>query len=359
MSNDLHRAVWGASLLVLASAVPTFAHHPGGAGNTGGAGPINTISAITLEQGQSTVAFLFEYTVLNTIPDATLASYAGKGRSVHSLAAIGSPSAGMAYGVTNDLTVSARLPYVARSNIGEGVLDDATGAASAVRRGDASGIGDASALAQYRFVNNRETGTQWALLAGVKAPTGRTGLKDRNGEVFEAEFSPGSGSWDWSAGLAASQRFGRAALHANVLYTWVGRSAWDGIDATTLGNRFQYNLAATYRLTGAIDGAPGGSYTHTHADGTKHTHDEAPAAPAGPALDVMLELNGEIHERERVAGLADPNSGGHTLHLAPGIRYSMDKWSAFASVGVPVVNDQNGTQAEPRVRVVTGVVVAF
>jgi hypothetical protein len=362
MFKTSNSALVGASILASAGAAMTgHAHHPGGAGSTGGAGPINTISAVTLGEGQTTVGFLFEYTVLNTMSDATLAYDASKHQHVHSLSAIASPAVSMAYGISNDLTVSARLPYVTRSDIREGTHAHIAGVSvnSATARGGASGIGDASALGQYRFVNNRETGTQWALLAGIKAPTGRTGLKDKNGEIFEAEFSPGNGSWDWSAGLALSQQYGRAALHANVLHTWVGRSAWDEIEPTRLGNRFQYNLAATYRWIGAVAGAPGATFTHTHADGTKHTHVAAPTVSSGPSLDVMLEMNGEIHEHQKVAGVIDRHSGGHTLYLAPGLRLSMDKWSAFASVGVPMINDQTGNQAEPSVRVVTGIAVSF
>ena len=361
MPSSIHRVLAGAGFITLASMAPAVAHHPGGSGNTGSGGPINTIGAETLGQGQGTVAFLFEYTVLNTMSDASLAFYAGKHLHVHSLAAIASPAVSVAYGVTSDLTVSARLPYVERTDIREGLHSHVHGIGAvneAVARGDASGLGDASFMAQYRIMNNRETGTQWALLAGIKAPTGRTGLKDRNGEIFEAEFSPGSGSWDWSAGLAMSQSYGRFGVHANVLQTWVGRSAWEGIEPTRLGDRFQYNLAATFRLLGSASKVEK-NYTHVHADGSKHVHKEAPAIASGPSLDLMLELNGEIHEHGKSLGVIDANSGGHTAYLAPGVRLSNGRWSAFASAGVPVINDQNGKQAEPSVRLVTGVAVSF
>ena len=52
------RACWRASrravcagAFALIPGSPVFAHHPGGASNTGGAGPIVTISASTLEAG--------------------------------------------------------------------------------------------------------------------------------------------------------------------------------------------------------------------------------------------------------------------------------------------------------------------
>ena len=52
------RIAFYSGLFALLLASPAFAHHPGGASNTGGAGPINTISATTLEAGHGAVAFL-------------------------------------------------------------------------------------------------------------------------------------------------------------------------------------------------------------------------------------------------------------------------------------------------------------
>ena len=56
--------------------------------------------------------------------------------------------------------------------------------------------------------------------------------------------------------------------------------------------------------------------------------------PAGPSLDLVLELNGEWHGHEVEGGVKDANSGGNVIYLSPGLRISMDKWSAFASVGM-------------------------
>jgi hypothetical protein len=45
-----------ACIVTLPLVTPVAAHHPGGPGNTGGAGPIVTIPATTLEQGHFGVA---------------------------------------------------------------------------------------------------------------------------------------------------------------------------------------------------------------------------------------------------------------------------------------------------------------
>jgi hypothetical protein len=48
----------GAALLL---AQPAFAHHPSGVGSTGGAGPINTISASPLDKGEIAASIAFEW----------------------------------------------------------------------------------------------------------------------------------------------------------------------------------------------------------------------------------------------------------------------------------------------------------
>jgi hypothetical protein len=68
----------------VAGATPTFAHHPGG--NTGGAGPIFTIPASTLDEGQLAVGIRFDYVRLTTLSDATLINAAVTGNEgVHDL----------------------------------------------------------------------------------------------------------------------------------------------------------------------------------------------------------------------------------------------------------------------------------
>jgi hypothetical protein len=345
------------------------AHHPGGGGGAGVAGPINTIPGTVLEKGQWVAGVTFEYTSFNSISDAALAFYAGQHEHVHTLRTIQSPALSLSYGLTSDLTISARLPYVLRTDIAEGAHSHLHGGGvlnEAVHRGDSEGIGDASFLAQYRIVNNLAMGTQWSLLGGVKAPTGQTNEKDKNGNPFDAEFLPGSGSWDWSPGLAVSQHLGgRYSLHANVLHTWVGTGEQD----TNLGNRFQYNLAIAYRAFGA---APDLAHSSSRmnagalpqpmyhgAGSSKDHHHEEPVRAKGPALDLVLELNGEWHDKEEVAEERETNSGGNVVFLSPGARLSFDNVSGFVSFGVPIINNMNGIQAEPEYRITSGLAVNF
>ncbi len=135
-----------AAATACAAAAPAFAHHPGGVGNTGGSGPINTISASTLRAGQGAAAVMFEIIRLKPLSDETLGEAAhadappavhheeegpeeeeaghghaeADGQSPHSLKSIESINIALAYGITDDLTVSARLPFVRRTDVREG-----------------------------------------------------------------------------------------------------------------------------------------------------------------------------------------------------------------------------------------------
>ena len=344
---------------------PAFAHHPSGVGSTGGAGPINTISASPLDKGETAASIAFEWIKFDPLSNAFLANFGathGHDVHVHSLSSIMAPAISFGYGLTADFTISARLPVVVRTDIREAAHehDGGTTTGTVEVLGDSSGIGDLTLLGQYRFYNNRASRTELALLLGVKAPTGVTDRYADNGELFAAEFQPGSGAWDGMFGLAATKRIGPWSFDANVLYIL----ATEGTQNTDLGDRLLYNAAVSYRLMrGAAPTPPMklGALPDPmwHGGPGKHQHGPHQEAPSGPALDLILELNGEWHAKQVESGVKDPNSGGNTLYLAPGLRFSKDNWSSFVSVGIPIINDQNGIQAEPEVRVVTGVAITF
>ncbi|WP_439368633.1 transporter [Bradyrhizobium sp. PMVTL-01] len=341
-------------------ATAALAHHPG-IGGIGGAGGIFTIGAGTLDQGQFAFSTFVDYLRLKQLSEPTL--LANVGNDVHGLQTVESYALALAYGITNDLTVSVRLPWVRRTGILEAVREDPADPATVRDRGSTSGFGDVTVLGQYRFLNNQVSGTQAAVLFGVKAPTGTTDLVDRFGEIFEAEFQPGSGSWDGLFGAAISQRLNPAlSFHANVLAIATGT----GTQNTNLGNRFLYNAALSYRVFGETTSEP---HTHDPRNAYAHAgHDHSRmitkastvTAPHGHvAVDALLEINGEWHDKQRIAGISDPNSGGNTVFVSPGVRLTMDNWSSYVLVGIPVINNYNGVQATPSWRTLVGVSAVF
>ena len=360
MGNKLQfiGALIGSTALGMATAL---AHHPG-IGGVGGGGGITTIGAGTLDQGQFAASAFIEYVRLNQLSNATL--LANIGNDVHGLSSIESRVMAFAYGVTSDLMVSVRVPWVRRTGILEGVQDDPADPPEIHNRGSTSGLGDVIVLAQYRFFNNAASGTQVAALFGFKAPTGTTNLIDPFGERFEAEFQPGTGSWDGLFGAALSQQLNSSwGLHANVL----GVLATTGTQDTNLGSRFLYNAAVAYRVFGETANEPHShdaraAYAHEGPHPRMITKAKAPA-PVAPhihvALDALLELNGEWHDKQRTAGVSDQNSGGNTIYLSPGLRLTVENWSSYVTVGIPIVKDLNGIQPTPAWRVLGGVAAAF
>ncbi len=309
-----------------------WADHPLGGHALGIAGAITTVSAATLPRGSAAAAIQIEQIVFRPISDARLLDLAAQDVETHSIRSTLVPSFRYAYGITDDLTVGLSLPYVYRRDIREAHVDMPGDPPELHLLGDSRGIGDLTALGQWRFLNG--TGMQMAALFGVKAPTGKTNAVSALGEEFETDHQPGSGSWDGLGGLAVSGRLGVFSLDASALLTLAGEGKRD----TTLGNRLNYNVALAYRL-----------------EEGEHHHGAGDAAHAHYGWDLVLELNGEWQEKVDVAGAKLPNTGGSVLYLSPGVRVSARGWSAFASLGLPVVRNLNGVQHEPDYRWLAGV----
>lgn len=349
------RAAVRAAALVACSASGALAHHPGGMGNTGAGGPINTISASTPEQGHGAAGVSVIYSDFSRLSDDTLINQTAAGNEgVHGLSTIQSYGLTYAYGLTNDLMLGFRLPYIKRTGI-RAAEDDGLGNIEVEEHGDSNGIGDLSLFGQYRFYNDKASGNEAALIFGVKAPTGPTDKKSLEGELQDAEFQPGSGSWDGLFGLAVTHRAGAWSVDANALYNLVT----EGTQSTDLGDQFLYNFAVSYRIMASGRSGPMFHGAHAHEEGDDGHGSHHAEAAAGPALDLVLELNGEVHQKQETAGVSDGNSGGHTLFLSPGVRLSQGNVAAYASAGIPIVKDENGVQPEPEWRLTSGLSIGF
>lgn len=314
------------------------ADHPTVGFGAGIAGPAITIPATTLPKGGGAVTLRVEYVKFDAFSDAELARFAAQGTEVHSVDYLLSPSVGVGYGLTDSLTIGMRLPYVLRTGIREG--HDEGGEIAIDNHGDSDGVGDLTLLGQYRLLRNEDLNLESALLGGIKMPTGATGFKDRNGVLFETEHQPGSGSWDPLLGMAVSKRIGVMSFDANLLYTF----ATGGAQRTNLGDRLHYNFATSYRL--------GKEQGHHHSNGTADHHHLS--------WDLILEMNGEWQEKQRISGVVDENSGGSLVYISPGARLCGDSgWAATLSVGVPVIEERNGVQHETDLRLVGGLTKGF
>ncbi len=329
-----------ATLLLAAPAAR--ADHPVAGVGGGGAGPINTVSADTLPEGLWSLSMRLELIDLQTFSNAELAQFAADDVDAHSADRLVVPSLGVAYGVTDDLTVGARLPFVSMQDVREPSMDGGTPGSAAL--GDSEGLGDVTLFAEQRLAHEDEDGPAWALLAGLKLPTGADREHTDEGGLFQAEHQPGSGSVDPLLGVAVTRHWGRHSVSANALYTLVTQ----GSQRTDLGDVLQVNVGWAYQL--------GGEEPHVHADGTVHEHHH----DDGTTWDLVLELNGVRRARQAMDGASDENSGGTRLFLAPGVRCNAGgRWSAFASVGVPLAEHVHGAEHETDAQAVGGLGFAF
>ena len=336
---------------LLAGAVQ--ADHPSAGIGSELAGPINTITPETLPEGRWSASFRTEYISFDEISDAALSRFSEHGESVHSTGSLISSALSVAYGVTNNLTLAARLPYVKRKNLREAAHEHeeehheeeeahAAEVEGVEQLGDSSGIGDAVLYGQYRFLNG-DSGMHAATLFGVKLPTGDTDEKTRDGERFEAEHQPGSGSWDPMAGLAVSFPWQKTNIGASLLYAL----ATEGSQDTDLGDGLFYSLSLSHRLgSGSLN-----KQASHHHDHSSHNHS---------GWDLMFELNGEWRDKVDVDGVDDGNTGGNVIFAAPGIRFTAPGgWAASLSAGIPVVENLNGIQSEPEWRVIGNIGFVF
>ena len=206
------------------------------------------------------------------------------------------------YGLTRDLSLYIQPTYKVKEMEMSG--------GGMIMKESASGVGDTDVLARYRFrKKDREGGScQQALLLGLKLPTGAWNIEE-NGTRLMDMVQPGTGSTDYSAGLAVTHRKGNFTLDGDVIYTINTENQKD----YKFGNLLRYDLAGLYQINDTY---------------------------------LMLELNGRVAEKDDVSeanGINRDNTGGHQIFINPGVSYHvLPNTMLMLSVQVPIYTDMNG-----------------
>ena len=317
----------GATLLALSSPAPADHLGPSGVGSGGG---LSVFSPDTLDERHAAMGFRITYTRPEQRSDEELEDLAGQHIHAHNTDYNLNGSLGVAYGITHHLTVSAELPYVRRDHLREGEHSHVDGQTinEVATLGSVSGIGDLNLLAKYRLSDGGTTG--FAVIGGIKVPTGSTHKRSEEGERLETEHQPGTGSWDPIFGASASTKMGAVQLTASALYQFSTK----GAQHTRLGNRLQGGIAVSHRF---------GEPPHEHAESFNHHHgDELDEHHEDPhsSWDAFVELAGEWEGRQKVEGEVEEVSGGKWVYVAPGVRFnSASGWSAGAALALPLWQD--------------------
>ncbi len=217
----------------------------------------------------------------------------------------------LGYGVSPRLAVFGVLPYV------DNELKVTTGGQRATRR--ANGFGDLTVFGRYTVHQKDQPGRTFRIAPffGAKAPTGEDDESDSLGRL-PPSVQVGSGSWDASAGVVATYQTLRYQVDSQFSFR-VNNEATDfeAGDVARLDASLQYRLKPR-DLTG---GVPGFLYG-------------------------VLEVNLIDRDKNRVSGSKDPNSGGTTLFITPGVQYITKRWIIEGAVQIPASQDLNGTALE-------------
>ena len=317
------------SLLLFTALIstPALADHMG-ASAFGSGGGMTVFSPETMDGGHWGAAFRVAYTRPEQRSDAQLAALAGQHIHAHNTDYNFYASLGVAYGINHHLTISAELPYLRRDDLREGTHAHSGGVAvnGVEELGTVAGIGDLNLLAKYRLTDGEGFG--FALIGGIKVPTGSTHKQSLDGERLETEHQPGTGSWDPIIGVSASTKMGAVQLTASGLYQF----STEGAQHTRLGNRFQGGIAFSHRF---------GQLPRDHLEAHNHHHgdelDEHSEGPRHSTWDAFVELAGEWEGRQKIDGATENASGGKWAWIAPGLRFNAASgWSASAGVALPM-----------------------
>lgn len=217
----------------------------------------------------------------------------------------------LGYGITSDLALFGVVPYVNKR------LKLTTNGIRQTRRAD--GLGDLRVFSRYTIFQDDAPGRTFRIapFAGLEFPTGNDNESDASGRL-PPSVQPGSGSWDPFGGLVATYQTLDFQIDAQASYK-----------ANTRANDFKFGDVA--RLDGSFQyrlwpqelgsGVPGFLYG-------------------------VLESNLIYQDKNEVNGVNDPNSGGLTLFIVPGLQYVTRRWILESGVQVPIVQDLNGTALE-------------
>ena len=190
------------------------------------------------------------------------------------------------------------------------------------------GLGDLKLIGRYSLLSQRKKDPlNLAVGLGLKIPTGKTDRENSDGDCLPGYLQPGSGSWDPIFEVGAHKVFGRSMISSHLMYQLstegkLGEQKFEKPDV------FSYNAAYIYALT--------------------------------KVLDAQIELNGKVKGKAKLEGISQDNTGGHMVHLTPGLHIKFYRGMHFgASISLPVYRNLNGTQLSEEYSVLTKLAITF
>ena len=209
---------------------------------------------------------------------------------------------------TEKITVFLEIPYVVREQINIH-SHEALG-----EKEQSDGFGDLKLTGIYRLFS--QDNSFLGPVTGVKFPTGETGEKTDDGETFEPELQPGSGSFDYIAGAAFRYDIQRFSIRGNSLYIFRTEGDHDFI----FGDLWTSYVFINYLVT-----------------------PESQRLKVRPGVD----FNFQIESKQGEAGEEIEDSGGTTLFIGPALMVDINNHiSIVGNILFPAYQDLGGLHQE-------------
>jgi hypothetical protein len=209
--------------------------------------------------------------------------------------------------------------------------------------GNISGLGDATAVVSYRWINNSGQGWVAETGLGVKAPTGQTEAKSSNNLVAPLHLQPGTGSWDPVATVRVQKNFSRWRF-TEFLFAKAATTAKEH----NMGNYFSAASTAMWDVLPT-------------ADARKHGVGLTGTLLAEHNTKMKMPLHHEHGESSENARLeVYENSGFTRILLSAGAVANLNNnFSIPLGLHIPVYQHQNGSQVPLEWKITAGLNVSF
>lgn len=296
------------AISLIAQQVATADHGPGTSG-----GGFSTLNAETLKPGQFSSSVQTDWTEFKDLT--------GMPEGVDLLDRSFLSTLNLSYGIIENFQAGLTYGYYAAEGNREFENGDKV-------TSNPDGFTDLWLAGKYRFYQG--PAGQFALLGGIKAPTGDSRLTNSESEAVEPSATAGTGAWDGQLGGAYTMPLNAAlTLDASALYTL--RREWHDY---RLGDRLDLGTSLAWRLG--------------EASGTS------------PRISLVAEAILRHIQKSQEEGNSNAATGGTVFFLAPGVKVSFSANLATSlGIQIPVVQNLNGEQLETRFRLMTGLSYSF
>ena len=314
------------TISVLATPQAAKANH--GPATTGGGS--STVSGETLKQGSFVFSLDESYTNFENVSQEEAESEAMKSGEFDALRDAYVTNLSVAYGISDDFQIEGQIGWYS----GRGFIDahaaeeeeDETlsflkSASAGSATGNPEGLTDLAIRGKYRLMKGAP-GNLSVVLGGI-IPTGKDDELLSDGDPLEPSSQPGTGEFGIQSGLAYSRYLTtNMTMDASAVYTY--RFEDDGFQ---VGDRLDTSIAFAYRFTESV-------------------RDYPQVSVFGEVTNVYIGKDESDEEGN------NPNSGGNTLFLTPGVRLRFTEQVSFSlAPSIPVLQDLNGNQLETDFRV--------